>query len=90
MSAEAPTRERLPEGTLIGPQAGTPLAGGVDQRVWTINEFGLRIYAAKGYCVLIEQGATPGKVQVDPSGPEWRGFMRALEAAHAHCQRRGK
>ena len=31
-----------------------PLGHADDRKVWTINEFGLRIYAAKGYVIAIE------------------------------------
>jgi hypothetical protein len=77
----------MPEGVLIGEGLG-PLGNAPDRRVWTVNGFGLRIYAAASYCVQIEQGGTRGRVQVDPDARESRSFMAAMGQAFAYAKRR--
>jgi hypothetical protein len=65
----------------------TPLDHAEDRKVQTINQFGLRIYSAKGYVIVIEDinsGRTQ-HVHVDPGAREFRGFIAAMEKARDHA-----
>ena len=67
-----------------------PLDHANDRKVWTINEFGLRIYAAKGYVIAIEARVNGRwqEVHVDPGVREFRPFIEAMKQAREVAQGR--